>query len=44
MESRQHLFFNCSYCLRLWREGMNICNVFNSPIVWEELDELEKRE
>jgi hypothetical protein len=23
MESRQRLFFNCSYCLRIWREGMN---------------------
>jgi hypothetical protein len=30
--------------LRLWREGMNICNVLNSPTGWEGLVELEKRE
>jgi hypothetical protein len=44
MKRRQHLFFNCGYYLRLWREGVNRCNVLNSPIDWEELVELEKRE
>lgn len=44
IESREHLFFKCSYCARIWREGMNRFSVLNPRDDWDEVVELGKQE
>lgn len=36
-ESRNHLFFGCGFCSRLWRTCMKRCNIPNSPNDWEDI-------
>jgi hypothetical protein len=43
IESKEHLFFKCSFCARIWWEGMNRCNVLDPPDDWDELVKLGKQ-
>lgn len=36
-ESRNHLFFGCGLCSRLWRICMERCNIPNPPNDWEDI-------
>ncbi|XP_059442158.1 uncharacterized protein LOC132174537 [Corylus avellana] len=40
LESRDHLFFECSFSYRLWKFCMFRCRVDNVPIVWEDILQL----
>jgi hypothetical protein len=40
MESRNHLFFECSFCCRIWKFCMTRCIVANPPIIWEDIIQL----
>jgi hypothetical protein len=37
LESREHLFFKCSFSSRIWRELMASCLGFNLVEGWEEV-------
>lgn len=37
IECRDHLFFNCGFSKRIWREVMKKCLLPNIPTVWEEI-------
>lgn len=37
LDSRYHLFFDGSFCSRIWNEGMSRCNVTNPPIGWDDV-------
>jgi hypothetical protein len=34
LESRDHLFFECSFSFRIWRNALSRCNVSNPPNAW----------
>jgi hypothetical protein len=34
LESRDHLFFECSFSFRIWRDALSRCNVPNPPNAW----------
>jgi len=36
-ESRNHLFFGCGFCSRLWQTCMEWCNILNPPTDWEDI-------
>lgn len=35
VESKEHLFFKCSYSGRIWQEGMRRCTVDYPPVYWD---------
>jgi hypothetical protein len=37
LETRNHLFFECSFSSRIWRAGMTRCNVDDPPLLWEDI-------
>ncbi|XP_059446512.1 uncharacterized protein LOC132178068 [Corylus avellana] len=37
IESRDHLFFECSFSYRIWKFCMHRCHENNSPIIWDEV-------
>jgi hypothetical protein len=37
IEDRDHLFFHCSYSMRIWKDIMNICDMKNPPTSWEDV-------
>jgi hypothetical protein len=40
VESRDHLFFECSFSYRIWRFCMARCRVDNPPIIWDDIIQL----
>jgi hypothetical protein len=40
VESRDHLFFECSFSYRIWRFCMARCRVDNPPIMWADIIQL----
>jgi hypothetical protein len=36
-ESREHLFFECSFSYRIWKFCMHCCRVDNPPVIWDEI-------
>ena len=39
-ESREHLFFECSFSYRVWKFCMCCCRVDNPPVIWDEIMQL----
>jgi len=37
IQSRNHIFFGCGFCSRLWRTCMERCNILNPPNDWEDI-------
>ena len=39
LETRNHIFFDCSFSQRIWRRIMALCLVSNTSFYWEDLVE-----
>lgn len=37
IESRDHLFFECSFSSRIWKAGLHRCIVDNHPLGWDDV-------
>lgn len=37
VEDRNHIFFQCSFSKRLWRNSMESCNVVGPPLFWDDV-------
>ena len=44
LESRDHIFFECSFTRRIWDDMMQLCLVSNAQFVWEDLIALGVKE
>jgi hypothetical protein len=40
IETREHLFFECSFSYRIWKFLMSQCSVDNPPVIWDEVMQL----
>lgn len=44
IEGRNHLFFDCSFCRRVWRGNLENCLVSNIPYSWDDIVERGEQE